>query len=1027
MKKISFLIIVLLLSWSSTLFAQKTAIYDEPGNTYRIALELFDNEKYSPAKDLFEEIEASVGITPAMAVSAQFYKAVCAARLFNDNAEDLLENFVSQNGEKSLASEAWFELARVQYNKRSYRNALSSFENVNFFGLKKDKVAEYYFKTGYCYLKTDDLRKAKAAFYEIKDGDNLYSGPANYYYAHINFEEGNYETALKSFTALLDDEDFGAIAPHYLIRIYFAQEKYDRVIELASELNPDAGDEKSKEILRLVGESYYHLGDYEEALPWLKKFITNPDRNAWYQLGFSYYKTGRYSEAIPCFEKVTNPNDDELAQNAFYHLGDCYVKTDQKKFAGTAFKAAYAIKGNQTLREDALFNYAKLSYELSYDPYNEAIEAMQEYLADYPDSPRKDEAYSYLVNLFLVTRNYDDALLSLEKIDDKNQQMKSAYQQITYSRAIELFKEARYEESVEFFNKSMLYNTDAEMSATALFWEAEAMFRMGDYTGALKKFKAFMVTPGTYSLELYPRATYNIAYCYFKQKDYASALTNFRKFTSSSRVDDQMLKADAYVRSGDCFFVNKRYEDAINAYNTAIDMNAYDKDYALYQKSISLGAIGNFAGKAWILKTLVKLPEKSPLRDDAIFELATTYIVMNETDNALQYFQMLYTDYPRSSYAITALQKTGLIYYNQNKNTEAIAVLKQVAEGYPQSPEAKEALASLRNIYVDMGRVDEYFNYAKNISYADISYAEQDSLTYIAVENKYMDGDCDFAVNGFRSYLEKYPEGAFIINANYYKADCEYRNNNIAAALENYEAVASAPRTRFTENALVKASAIRFAQEEYVNALAHYEDLLEVAEFPENILAAKVGLMRSNAAMGNYEPAIEASLNVLAEKTAGERLLTEAHMTIARAAYALDDFNNALAEYKIVVERDRGDLGAEAKYFVCLINFKSGDLDKAEEEVFSLIENFSSSDYWFARAFILLSDIYVEKDNLFQARQTLQSIIDNYNGEDLVLEAQEKLNVILEMEKEEIEALSGDSTEIQVPEPAESDTLTEEF
>ncbi len=1018
MKKISILFIILTLALGNGLYAQKTATYAEPEASYRIAVELFQNEKYSAAETLFAKVIALDIYKTSLSVTSGFYKAVCAAKLFNDNAEKQLTDFVNTYPEQSRASEAWFELARVQYNRRSYRNALKSFENVNFFGLERDEVVEYYFKTGYSYLKTNDLKKAKTAFYEIKDSDNLYSSPANYYYAHINFEEGNYETALKSFTKLLDDEDFGVIAPHYLIRIYFSQGMYDEVIDLASELNPKAGDSKSNEISRLVGESYYHLGDYEEALPWLKKYVTNPDRNSWYQLGYCYYKTGRYDEAVPCFEKVTSPAD-SLAQNALYHLGDCYVKSDQKKFAGNAFKAAYNIKGNQALREDALFNYAKLSYELSYDPYNEAIAAMQEYLQDYPDSPRKDEAYSYLVNLFLVTKNYDNALTSLEMIDDKSAQMKSAYQQITYSRAIELFKEAKYDEAITFFDKSLKYKPDAETAATALFWEAEAKFRMGDYQDAMKKFKAFMVTPGTYSLDLYPRATYNIAYCYFKEKNYASALTNFRKFTSSSRVDDQTLKADAFVRSGDCFYVQKRYKDAIEAYNIAIDMNGRDKDYALYQKAMSLGAMGNYAGKAWILKTLVKLPEKSPLRDDAIFELATTYTIMNETDNALEHYQLLYTDYPRSSYAIKSLQKTGLIYYNQNKNAEAIAVMKKVAETYPQSPEAKEALASLRNIYVDMGRVDEYFTYAKNITYADISYAEQDSLTYIAVENKYMDGDCDFAINGFRSYLEKYPAGVFTLNANYYKADCEYRNNNIAAALENYEAVVDAPRSRFTENALVKASAIRFAQQEYENSILLYNDLLEVAEFPENVIVARVGLMRSYAALADYESAIEASLNVLAEKNVGERMQTEAHMTIARAAYSLNDFNNALAEYEIVVEQDRGDLGAEAKYYICLIAFKSGDIAKAETEVFELIENFSSSDYWFARGFILLSDIYVENDNLFQARQTLQSIIDNYNGEDLIEEAQDKLNKILEKEQRAVEPVA--------PEPAESDTLTDDF
>jgi hypothetical protein len=51
-----------------------------------------------------------------------------------------------------------------------------------------------------------------------------------------------------------------------------------------------------------------------------------------------------------------------------------------------------------------------------------------------------------------------------------------------------------------------------------------------------------------------------------------------------------------------------------------------------------------------------------------------------------------------------------------------------------------------------------------------------------------------------------------------------------------------------------------------------------------------------------------------------------------------------------------------------------------------------------AKGFILLSDVYVKKENNFQAKQTLQSIIDNYEGQELVVIAREKLNAILATE-----------------------------
>ena len=57
-----------------------------------------------------------------------------------------------------------------------------------------------------------------------------------------------------------------------------------------------------------------------------------------------------------------------------------------------------------------------------------------------------------------------------------------------------------------------------------------------------------------------------------------------------------------------------------------------------------------------------------------------------------------------------------------------------------------------------------------------------------------------------------------------------------------------------------------------------------------------------------------------------------------------------------------------------------------------------SSHYWIARSFILLSDIYVKLENKYQAKATLESVIENYNGSDLVDEARFKWEKIIEGE-----------------------------
>ena len=58
-----------------------------------------------------------------------------------------------------------------------------------------------------------------------------------------------------------------------------------------------------------------------------------------------------------------------------------------------------------------------------------------------------------------------------------------------------------------------------------------------------------------------------------------------------------------------------------------------------------------------------------------------------------------------------------------------------------------------------------------------------------------------------------------------------------------------------------------------------------------------------------------------------------------------------------------------------------------------------SYDKWIARGFILLADNYFVTGNPFEAKQTLQAVIDNYKGTDLVEIAYAKLNAIIDSEK----------------------------
>ena len=79
-----------------------------------------------------------------------------------------------------------------------------------------------------------------------------------------------------------------------------------------------------------------------------------------------------------------------------------------------------------------------------------------------------------------------------------------------------------------------------------------------------------------------------------------------------------------------------------------------------------------------------------------------------------------------------------------------------------------------------------------------------------------------------------------------------------------------------------------------------------------------------------------------------------------------------------------------------MASYKQNNLDDAENRVFDISDHFGSHEYWVAKSFILLADVYVGKDNVFQAKETLRSVVDNCSIAELRNEAQNRLNQIQE-------------------------------
>ena len=244
-------------------------------------------------------------------------------------------------------------------------------------------------------------------------------------------------------------------------------------------------------------------------------------------------------------------------------------------------------------------------------------------------------------------------------------------------------------------------------------------------------------------------------------------------------------------------------------------------------------------------------------------------------------------------------------------------------------------------------------------------------------------------------YLRQYPNGAYRADALYALGDCSLREGNRAGALAAFEEVAAMPSNRYQSVALRKAASMRMEDKDYAGAAELYRKLASTAVQRNVAVEGLDGYLKAVTLTSDMEALGRAADEVLASPYAADDLAAAAHFAKARSLDAAGQSSDALGHYRKATEA-RTREAAEAHYRIASILFGQGDLAGAEKEVYALSDKKLPFQYWTGKAFLLLGDIYVKKNDAFQARATYQSIVDGYadRTDGIVEEARQKIDAL---------------------------------
>jgi len=1009
------LLVFLLIAFSTTVYGQSSEKYNSIYAGFYRAEELYQKQQYGSARREFREfINTIQQPNDPMQIKALYYEGMSALELFNNDAVDLLKRFIMNYPESIYKHMVHFRLGNYYYRAKDYKEALAYFNKFSAIDLEQEYRQEYFFKTGYANFQEGNNELARTAFSEVKDGDSQYANPALYYFSHISYEDKSYQTALDGFLKLEGDEGFGKVVPYYIIQIYYLQGKYEEVTSYAPKLE-NATIVNEKDINHLIGDAYYRTGKYDEAVTHLEKFdqLAETTRDEDYQLAYAYYKSKSYDKAVKIFDRITKNHTDSLAQTSYYHMGESYLAMKNNLNARSAFQKASEISANPYLQEDALYQFAVLSYKLDINPYNESIRAFEAYLNHYPDSKRKEDVYQYLVNVYTSTNNYAKALESLDRVTNKDITLKKVYQLIAYNYGIELYQKGNFQEAINTLKLVSTYPINPQLTAKAAYWSADASYQLAQYDTALKGFKSYLGMPGATDTELKSEVHYNLGYTNLNKGDTASAIESFRLFVQDKPQNKRKL-ADAYMRLGDSYFMRRDNQAAIQNYDLALALNVANQDQALYYKALTLGVTNNKDEKIKSLLNIVNNYSNSKYVQDALFEIAFTYKLVPDYANSIKYYEQLLRDYPSTSKEANIRIELADVYFKQSNYKRAEEEYLAVLEKFGHDDVCNAVGEGLQNVYAVTKQVSKLEEMSKTYPCLNINSLTLENLVYNPAESDYQAKNYTDAIPKFEEYLEKYPQGYHAKKAVNYLADAYYEIDNLEQSIKYYERILSEPTTNYTELAAVRTARYYYNNKEYAKAIPSYERSEHVSADPEIVFNAQQGLMRSHFQIKDYSPAAAYANRVLASNLIKTEGKLEAQYISGVSNYQIKNYQEAITALTFVSKNTTQSTASEAKWTIAKIYFDQDKLQEADYTAKEVLKMKPTYDYWIAKSLILQTHILVKQDDLFQAEQTILSVIEQYpdDNDGIKMEAQGVYDELMQLKNTPKSSLAPEGTTV---------------
>ncbi len=931
----------------------------------------------------------------------------------NENrAIDLLAFQLDQTVNKKEIEKLSILQANQYFVSGDYDNAYTYFKASENSALLNS--IDLQFQYGYSAFALQKFEEAQKIMHPISKSSTKYKQHGTYYAGMCAYFQNNTESTLNYFLSLENDPYYGNTIRQYLAQLFFINKKYKEAITYCKkELDQNTS---NANLLSITAQSYYYLSDFRFATEYFEKYSNYKKpifQQEAYQFGHAYQEIGQHEKAKAQLTKVAEI-ENELGLLALFKLSEIHFYNNDLNQTINTLRLIIKKSTNENLINEARFIAGSLACNET--DFRSALQF-------YSSIPQKNEfakKVKPIINEILKTSNDIHASISFIENENPIQDVyMDTYHYLLTKSAIQSFNNNKYSEAEKTLSK---IGSENKQSDYAALLKGKIAFNKNNFDQAKVFFEGLSNEENlNNNHDLICHSNYYLGIIYQKEDQFEISNQFFQKsIDKSSGTYESKIHIESQKQYSSNLLLQKDYRNAKTPLLALLKIPNIPHDYPNFYLSKIYGIDGNSYDQIIHLESIITNPNKSDFTQKAYFELGNTYLKLAQNNKALNNFNKA-TDLNTMDHFTTMeawLQK-GLLYFNIGKTKEAIISYKKVVESKANSSQKTVAIEALKEIYFEeLGESNDFFDYVKTNTSIDYSTLAQDSLSFNLAQRKFKEGDYRTAIISLERYIEDFPSGLYVTNAQYFIAESYVLLQSYEEACIYYLKTSKGNDEDLASKSLRKAGLISLNQTMNLDqAINCFESLLTKNISPIIRLEALDAITFISFKQNKFDNCIEFGSKLLktANKTPKQTLYTTYYLAKSHQALGQDEKAVKLFNSIQQIGNLNSNILAESSYQTASIFYSSGQIGSAERQALETTKRASQYPIWIAKSLLLLSDIYIDKEDFINAQASAEAVIDNYTeNKTLIDEANDKLMLISSIKnKRENLKIVSDSIEFQ--------------